>query len=234
MYMDIKMIVTPEQSAEVQKIFFANGGSHIDGSKEVANVHYSMIFIDRNNNISFLDGHGYNSEEDIDIFNEHSFTKVDPDFFICTNGTCREIVSEVIDRNEVSFDCIPKRIGNTLTKFKATALVNEIIATAICGINTVATKSAIAYAIAKNTDMDEADVSVSIHQIDNILTIKIVVDQYNDNSWNTWLPTITILNPNGEPGCYGIKDIIKWLSVHNYEEVEEVEESEEIYVVSYL
>ena len=226
MYMDIKMIVTPEQSAEVQKIFFANGGSRIDGSKEVSNVHHSMIFIDRDNNISFLDGYDYNGE--VDIFNEHSFTKVDPDFFIYTNGMCREIVSEVTDTNETSFDCIPKRIGNTLTKFSATALVNEIIATAICGKNIVATKRAIAYAIAKNTDMDEADVSVSIHQIDNILTIKIVVDQYNDNSWNTWLPTIRILNPNGEPECYGIKNTITWLSMHEYEEVEEIEEVEEV------
>ena len=84
----IKMIVTPNQSEEVQKIFFANGGTRVDGNRVIENTDCSMIFIDWDNKIWFLEGDNISDDgiSDEDYFSEHIFTYVDTEFFIRTNG----------------------------------------------------------------------------------------------------------------------------------------------------
>ena len=79
---NIKMRVTPEQSAKVQEICFKSGISWRDGEKITQNTDSRYLFISNNNLItrSF-----YKS-----IFIDSDFEQIDPDLFIRTNGSCTE------------------------------------------------------------------------------------------------------------------------------------------------
>ena len=79
---NIKMRVTPEQSAKVQEICFENGIDWTGREKIIKYVDKRYLFILNNKSIS------YDSCED--VFNEDKFEEIDPDLFIRTNGSCIE------------------------------------------------------------------------------------------------------------------------------------------------
>lgn len=79
---NIKMRVTPEQSAKVQEICFENG---IDWKSEKGNIQFTdkpFLFIDKY--ISFMGEY-----EDEDFLKEEN-EEIDPELFIRTNGSCTE------------------------------------------------------------------------------------------------------------------------------------------------
>ena len=79
---NIKMKVTPEQSAKVQKICFKNG---IDWTSEKGNVQLidkPFLFIDEY--ISFM------GEDEAEDFLKDENEEIDPELFIRTNGSCIE------------------------------------------------------------------------------------------------------------------------------------------------
>ena len=77
---NIKMRVTPEQSAKVQEICFKNGIDWTGREKIIKYVDKRYLFILNNKSIS------YDSCED--VFNEDKFEEIDPELFIKTNGSC--------------------------------------------------------------------------------------------------------------------------------------------------
>ena len=79
---NIKMRVTPEQSAKVQEICFENDIDWTSGNGNVKFIDKPFLFIDEN--ISFM----YEDEED--MFLEEENKEIDPELFIRTNGTCIE------------------------------------------------------------------------------------------------------------------------------------------------
>ena len=79
---NIKMRVTPEQSATVQEICFKNGIDWTGRKKIIKYVDKRYLFILNNKSIS------YDSCED--VFNEDKFEEIDPELFIRTNGSCIE------------------------------------------------------------------------------------------------------------------------------------------------
>ena len=79
---NIKMRVTPEQSAKVQEICFKNGIDWTGREKIIKYVDKRYLFILNNKSIS------YDSCED--VFNEDKFEEIDPELFIRTNGSCIE------------------------------------------------------------------------------------------------------------------------------------------------
>ena len=79
---NIKMRVTPEQSAKVQEICFKNGFDWTGREKIIKYVDKRYLFILNNKSIS------YDSCED--VFNEDKLEEIDPELFIRTNGSCIE------------------------------------------------------------------------------------------------------------------------------------------------
>ena len=79
---NIKMRVTPEQSAKVQEICFKNGIDWTGREKIIKYVDKRYLFILNNKSIS------YDSCED--VFNEDNLEEIDPELFIRTNGSCIE------------------------------------------------------------------------------------------------------------------------------------------------
>ena len=79
---NIKMRVTPEQSAKVQEICFKNGIDWTGREKIIKYVDKRYLFILNNKSIS------YDSCED--VFNEDKLEEIDPELFIRTNGSCIE------------------------------------------------------------------------------------------------------------------------------------------------
>ena len=79
---NIKMRVTPEQSAKVQEICFENGIEWQIGNKTIHHTDKPYLFIDKY--ISVM-----NEEEDEDFLKEEN-EEIDPELFIRTNGSCIE------------------------------------------------------------------------------------------------------------------------------------------------
>lgn len=79
---NIKMRVTPEQSAKVQEIFFENGIEWEDRKKIIQHIDEPYLFISNNKLITYV---FYE-----DTFNEYKVEEIDPELFIRTNGSCIE------------------------------------------------------------------------------------------------------------------------------------------------
>lgn len=78
---NIKMRVTPEQSAKVQEICFENGIVWEMGGNRVRHEEQNYLFIN-DKYITFGETYEY--------FEEHDVKEIDADLFIRTNGTCEE------------------------------------------------------------------------------------------------------------------------------------------------
>jgi hypothetical protein len=105
----IKMKVTPEQSAKVQDIVFANGGewtpTGIGSSKTLIQTSdfFDEIYID----------------DDSIMFWDNSYDFVDTDLFIRTNGTCiEETHSEVTPTYKLDYKIGESYYDLTCTTFK--------------------------------------------------------------------------------------------------------------------
>lgn len=113
---NIKLKVTPEQSKAVQKICFANNilWKPTNFNKYTSNV--SFIFINPTN----LTKCTYLSSN---YFEAHSYTEVDADLFIRTNGTCEESV-DIVDNlsNNKSKEAVFKQYGFEVPDFDCTIL----------------------------------------------------------------------------------------------------------------
>ena len=81
---NIKMRVTPEQSAKVQKICFNKGIEWVSGEDNAIHTNEPFIFISSEKDIRWM---GKDRE---DIFIEAKEKEIDPELFIRTNGTCVE------------------------------------------------------------------------------------------------------------------------------------------------
>ena len=79
---NIKMRVTPEQSAKVQKICFKNGIEWQGGGSDISLTNTPFLFIRTNNRLSY----GSNESE----FKSNENIEIDPELFIRTNGSCIE------------------------------------------------------------------------------------------------------------------------------------------------
>ncbi len=79
---NIKMRVTPEQSAKVQEICFKNGFDWTSGKENVQLIDKPFLFI--NECISFM------GEDEYEDFLEEENEEIDPELFIRTNGSCIE------------------------------------------------------------------------------------------------------------------------------------------------
>ena len=113
---NIKLKVTPEQSEAVQKICFANNilWKPTNFNRNTTNVRF--IFINPTN----LTKCAYSSSN---YFEAHSYTEVDADLFIRTNGTCGESI-EPIDNlsNNKSKEDMFKQSGFEVPDFDCTIL----------------------------------------------------------------------------------------------------------------
>ena len=81
---NIKMRVTPEQSAKVQEICFENGINWGFSDDTIIYEDEPYIFIEKENLLSWL------GEDQDDSFMEAEEEEIDPDLFIRTNGSCIE------------------------------------------------------------------------------------------------------------------------------------------------
>ena len=79
---NIKMRVTPEQSAKVQEICFENGINWKDVDNTIQHTDKPYLFISNNKSISYS---FYEA-----VFIEDEFKEIDPELFIRTNGSCIE------------------------------------------------------------------------------------------------------------------------------------------------
>ena len=79
---NIKMRVTPEQSAKVQEIIFKNGGSWQGGDTNIEATDIPFLYLKGKSLLT--------RSRDCNYFNASSLSKVDADLFIRTNGTCEE------------------------------------------------------------------------------------------------------------------------------------------------
>ena len=95
---NIKLRVTPEQSKAVQKICFANGinWKQTDFNKSTINVKYIFINLTNLTKCAYLASN---------YFEAHSYTEVDADLFIQTNGTCEEDMFKQYGFEIPDFDC---------------------------------------------------------------------------------------------------------------------------------
>lgn len=81
---NIKMRVTPEQSAKVQEICFKNGITWSFSGDIVGYKNKPYIFIDKEKYLTWL------KEDQNDIFMNAEKEEIDPELFIRTNGSCIE------------------------------------------------------------------------------------------------------------------------------------------------
>ena len=81
---NIKMRVTPEQSAKVQKICFKNGIEWVSGENKAIYIKEPFITISSEKDIRWI---GKDRES---IFIEAKEKEIDPELFIRTNGSCIE------------------------------------------------------------------------------------------------------------------------------------------------
>ena len=82
MQTNIKIRVTPEQSAKIQQICFKNRVFWVTGRSTISFVEEPFLFI--GSNIAL----GYATQED--YFKTHHYQEVPAELFIRTNGTCEE------------------------------------------------------------------------------------------------------------------------------------------------
>ena len=80
---NIKMRVTPEQSAKVQEICFENGISWISGA-DIKHFDKPFIFINDDHSL------GYRGIDEVEGFLKEEGEEIDADLFIRTNGACVE------------------------------------------------------------------------------------------------------------------------------------------------
>lgn len=122
---NIKMRVTPEQSAKVQKICFKNG---IDWGFSDDTIIYEdepYIFIEKENCLSWL------GENQNDSFMKADEEEIDPELFIRTNGSCIENKDECEIDNPIGINQKPiqYQIGiDTFQRAKANLTKDELIA----------------------------------------------------------------------------------------------------------
>ena len=113
---NIKLRVTPEQSEAVQQICFANGinWKQTNFNKDTRNVRY--LFINQFDLTKCpLTSSSY--------FETHSYSEVDADLFIRTNGTCEESVNLVDNSsNNKSKEDMFKQYGFKVPDFDCTIL----------------------------------------------------------------------------------------------------------------
>ena len=113
---NIKLKVTPEQSEAVQKICFANNilWKQTNFNRNTTNVRF--IFINPTN----LTKCAYLSSN---YFEAHSYTEVDADLFIRTNGNCEESI-DIVDNssNNKSKEDMFKQYGFEVPDFDCTIL----------------------------------------------------------------------------------------------------------------
>ena len=79
---NIKMRVTPEQSAKVQEIVLKNEGEWSAGRRYISFTNASFLYLSKTKKLMF--------GTDEANFYEDNWTEVDPELFIRTNGTCEE------------------------------------------------------------------------------------------------------------------------------------------------
>ena len=96
---NIKMVVTPEESKQVQEICFANGIVWGSGDRSVMFTHKPFLHISMG--IAFGD--------EVERFKENSKEEVDAKFFIKTNGTCIEENQELEETPEQPTEAKPKQ-----------------------------------------------------------------------------------------------------------------------------
>ena len=113
---NIKLRVTPEQSEAVQKICFANNilWKPTNFNRNTTNVRF--IFINQANLTKCV----FTS---LKYFKAHSYSEVDADLFIRTNGTCEESI-ELIDNlsNNKSKEVMFKQYGFEVPDFDCNIL----------------------------------------------------------------------------------------------------------------
>ena len=120
---NIKMRVTPEQSAKVQEICFKNDINWTSGKGNVQFIDKPFLFIDEY--ISFM---GEDEDED---FSEYENEEIDPELFIRTNGSYIENKDECIIDNSIDINQKPiqYQIGiDTFQRAKANLTKDELIA----------------------------------------------------------------------------------------------------------
>lgn len=90
---NIKMRVTPEQSAKVQEICFNRGFEWVSGENKAIHINEPFIIISSEKDIRWI---GKDRES---IFIEAKEEEIDPELFIRTNGSCIEkLTSEYIEK----------------------------------------------------------------------------------------------------------------------------------------
>ena len=115
---NIKMRVTPEQSAKVQEICFKNDINWTLGKGNIQFIDKPFLFIDEY--ISFM------AEEEAEDFLKEENEEIDPELFIRTNGSCNEKEECEID---ISRKPIQYQIGiDTFQRAKANLTKDELIA----------------------------------------------------------------------------------------------------------
>ena len=115
---NIKMRVTPEQSAKVQEICFMNGITWQGGGCDISLTNKPFLFISTNNRLTFCS----NESE----FKSNENTEIDPELFIRTNGSCNE--KEECE-TDISRKPIQYQIGiDTFQRAKANLTKDELIA----------------------------------------------------------------------------------------------------------
>ncbi len=115
---NIKLRVTPEQSVAVQKICFANGinWKQTNFNKDTSNVRYLFI------NQFDLTNCPLTSSS---YFEAHSYSEVDANLFIRTNGTCEEFITQQeLDNmlNNKSKEAVFEQYGFEVPDFDCTIL----------------------------------------------------------------------------------------------------------------
>ena len=100
---NIKMRVTPEQSAKVQEICFENGISWGFNDKQIRYTEEPLILIE--DSLSWL---GDNQK---DFFNNNALQEINAQLFIRTNGTCIEKPNKHLDRLDDIFDEAIKEVS---------------------------------------------------------------------------------------------------------------------------
>jgi len=102
---NIKMRVTPEQSAKVQMICFNRGIEWVSGEVYAILTSEPFIFISSEKDIRWM---GKDRE---DIFIKAKEKEIDPELFIRTNGTCIENHNEHLDRLDYIVDEAIKEVS---------------------------------------------------------------------------------------------------------------------------
>lgn len=114
---NIKLRVTPEQSAAVQKICFANGITWFAAIAKISHTAAEYLFIEPTR-IWFRDYFDHNKG-----IETKGYIEIDADLFIRTNGTCEESIDTVDNlSNNKSKEDMFKQYGFEVPNFDCTIL----------------------------------------------------------------------------------------------------------------